>query len=95
MGAVINMANEKQAYTLSDRGTFIAYRAKANLGIIHEGDQILINKYSVIAVNPEKHPHVNYKLTMKFIEYLISEEGQKIISDYKINGEQLFFTYTD
>jgi tungstate transport system substrate-binding protein len=91
MGEVIHMATQLRAYTLADRGTFVAYRKKTDLTILHEGDRDLWNPYGVIAVNPAKHPHVKYGLAMKFIEYVTGGEGQKIIASFKVNGEALFF----
>lgn len=95
MGAVLNMAKEKLAYTLTDRGTYIAYMAEKgfDLPILFEGDKSLFNPYGVIAVNPEKHPHVKYELAMSFIAWLTSPEGQQMINDYKKHGKQLFYIY--
>jgi len=91
MGATLVMANEKLAYTLCDRATWLAFKDKSPLKIISEGDPRLYNPYGVIAVNPQKNPHVKYDLAKAFIEYITSEEGQKIIGDFKKNGELLFF----
>ncbi len=91
MGEVINMATERQGYTLADRGTYIAYKKKSDLSLLYEGDKALFNPYGVIAVSPKKHPHVKYDLSMKIIEFLTSREGQGIISNFNVNGEQLFF----
>lgn len=91
MGEVINMATQKRAYTLSDRGTFIAYRKKTDLVVLYQGDSTLRNPYGVIAVSSRKHPHVQYGLAMKFIEFITGQEGQKIIAGYRIDGEPLFF----
>ncbi len=91
MGAVLQMADNKQAYTMADRGTFIAYEDKIDLVIVFEGDKALYNPYGIIAVNPEKHEGVNFDLAKKFIDYVTGPEGQKIIGDYKKKGKQLFF----
>ncbi len=91
MGAVLQMANEKNAYTLTDRGTFISYENKTDLVILVQGDKGLFNPYGVIAVNPKKRPNVQYALAKKFIDFITGPEGQKIIADYKLNGKQLFF----
>lgn len=93
MGEVITMADERQGYTLTDRATYLAYQNKIDLPIVYQGDKSLFNPYGVIAVNPERHPHVKYDLAMAFIEYLTSAEGQKAITDFKVNGQQLFFVY--
>lgn len=93
MGEVITMANERQGYTLTDRATYIAYQSKVELPIVYEGNKSLFNPYGVIAVNPKLHPHAKYDLAMAFIAYLTSNEGQKAITDFKVNGQQLFFVY--
>lgn len=91
MGAVLQMADEKQAYTLADRGTYIAYQDKIELNIVFEGDKELFNPYHIMAVNPERYETANYSLAKKYIEFVTSEEGQKIIADYKKQGQQLFY----
>ncbi|MBI5419942.1 MAG: substrate-binding domain-containing protein [Deltaproteobacteria bacterium] len=93
MGEVIYMAAQLRAYALADRGTYLAYRKKTDLAILHEGDEELWNPYGVMAVNPAKHPHVKYGLAMKFIDFITREEGQAIIASYKVDGKPLFFTY--
>ena len=90
MGHTIIMADEKQAYTLSDRGTYLTYRDKIELDIVFEGGHELINPYHVIIVAPEKHPHVKIDLARKYSEFIRSEEGQNIIRNFKIHGELLF-----
>lgn len=87
------IANEKLAYTLTDRGTWLATKDKDKLDmiIVLEGDPTLFNQYGVMAVNPEKHKHVKYKEAMEFINWLISKEGQQAIASFKDkNGNQLF-----
>jgi tungstate transport system substrate-binding protein len=87
------IANEKKAYTLTDRGTWLATKDKDKLdmAIVLEGDPILFNQYGVMAVSPEKHTQAKYKEAMIFINWLISPEGQKAIGDFKDkNGNQLF-----
>jgi len=91
MGTVLQMAHEKMAYTLSDRGTFLAYKSKVDLAIISEGDTILYNPYGVIAVNPARHPHVKYIEAMTLIGWLTSPECQRIIANFKKGGEILFY----
>ncbi|MEE9552297.1 MAG: substrate-binding domain-containing protein [Gammaproteobacteria bacterium] len=90
MGMAIMVANEKLAYVLSDRGTYLAYRNKIDLDILAEGDQILHNPYHIILVNPEKHPHIKVELAQKYIDSITGPEGQKIIRDFRINGHLLF-----
>ncbi len=92
MGATLNMtAGSGNAYTLSDRGTWIHFQNKRDLEIVVQGDKRLFNQYGVMLVNPEKHPNVKKDLGQQFIDYLISPEGQKAIANYKINGQQLFY----
>jgi tungstate transport system substrate-binding protein len=76
---------------LSDRGTWISFKNKANLVIVVEGDKRLFNQYGVILVNPAKHKHVKKELGQAFIDWLVSPEGQKAIQSFKISGEQLFY----
>jgi len=91
MGEVLTMAAQKRGYTLSDRGTYIAFRKKTDLVVVRQGDKNLWNPYGIIAVNPKKHPHVNYDLAMKLIDFVTGPEGQSLIAGYKVDGEQLFF----
>jgi tungstate transport system substrate-binding protein len=87
------IANEKKAYTLTDRGTWLATKDKDKLEmvVVLEGDPVLFNQYGVMAVNPEKHKQAKYKEAMQFVDWLISPEGQKAIGDFKDkNGNQLF-----
>jgi len=91
MGAALNMASASNAYVLSDRGTWLAFQNRGDLSILVEGDKRLLNRYGVMLVNPEKCPSVQKDLGQQFIDWLVSPEGQKVISDYKINGRQLFY----
>jgi tungstate transport system substrate-binding protein len=91
MGAVLKIADEKQAYTLTDRGTQIAYDDKMSLKIVFEGDDALFNPYHVMAVNPEKHKHAQYNLASKYIEFVTGEEGQRIINTFRKGEQQLFY----
>ena len=95
MGKTITFAEEKQAYTLADRGTYIKYqygrKTGLDLDIVCEGDPTLNNPYGVIPINPAKHPHVNYKLAEEFANWLVSPRGQAVIADYKLLGKQLFY----
>ena len=90
MGATLTVADEKQAYLLADRGTYIAYRGKLELTVLCEGDTALHNPYGVIAVSPKQHPHVNFDAAMKFIDFLTGPTGQEIIGTYRVDGEVLF-----
>jgi tungstate transport system substrate-binding protein len=91
MGAALNMAAATGAYLLSDRGTWISFKNKGALVIAVQGDKRLFNQYGVTLVNPAKHPHVKKELGQQFIDWLISDEGQLAIANYKINGEQTFW----
>ncbi len=93
MGEVINMATQKRGYTLSDRGTYIAYRKKTDLVVVRQGDRTLWNPYGIIAVNPKKHPHVKYGLAKKLIDFVMGPDGQALIAGYKVDGAPLFFVY--
>jgi tungstate transport system substrate-binding protein len=79
------------AYVLSDRGTWLAFKNRGDLGLLVEGDKRLRNQYGVILVNPAKHASVKKDLGQQFIDWLISADGQNAIADYKINGQQLFY----
>jgi len=91
MGAALNMASVSNAYVLSDRGTWLAFKNRGDLAIAVEGDKRLFNQYGVMLVNPAKYPSVKKELGQQFIDWLVSPEGQKAIAGYKINGQQLFF----
>ena len=82
MGAVLNMANEKQAYALTDRGTFLAFSGKIDLAVVCEGDADLFNPYGIIAVNPANYTHAKYMYAMAYIGWVTSQEGQDIIRKY-------------
>ncbi|MBZ4687687.1 MAG: tungstate transport system substrate-binding protein [Clostridia bacterium] len=90
MGDTLRVANEKGAYTLADRGTYLAMKDKINLQVLVEGDPILFNQYGIMAVNPDKHEGINYDGAKALIDFMVSEKGQKMIGDYKKFGEQLF-----
>jgi tungstate transport system substrate-binding protein len=91
MGAALNTANSMNAYVLSDRGTWLSFRNRGDLVIAVEGDKRLFNQYGVILVNPAKIPSVKKELGQAFVDFVISPEGQNIIANYKIDGQQLFF----
>ncbi|NUW67528.1 substrate-binding domain-containing protein [Vibrio coralliilyticus] len=90
MGPTLNMANEMQGYTMTDRGTWLAYNNKLDLKILFQGDQKLFNPYQVILVNPERYPSINYQGAKVFSDWLVNPKGQKLINDYKLHGKQLF-----
>jgi tungstate transport system substrate-binding protein len=91
MKATLYMARTSDGYALSDRGTWISFQNKGDLGIMVEGDKRLFNQYAVILVNPANHPNVKKGLGQRFVDWLVSPEGQRAIADYKIGGQQLFY----
>ncbi len=95
MGKTIMVADEKQAYTLADRGTYIKYKfgrdVPVELDVLCEGDPLLANPYGIIPINPKKHPHVKFKPAEEFAQWLVSERGQAVIADYRLLGKQLFY----
>ena len=93
MGRTLMAADEKNGYTLTDRGTYIALVAKGKISLKIQGPRgkRLHNPYSVIAVNPERHPHVKFELAMNYIDFLTSGEGQGIIRNFRLLGKQLFY----
>jgi tungstate transport system substrate-binding protein len=91
MGAALNTSQAMGAYVLSDRATWLNFRNRGDLEIVVEGDRRLFNQYGVILVNPARHAHVKQADGQRFVDWLVSPEGQRTINDYKINGEQLFF----
>jgi len=95
MGKTLTFADEKGAYALVDRGTYLKYKfgrkVAIDLEIVCEGDPDLINRYGVIPISPVKHPHVKHALAKTFAEWLISKRGQTLIRNYKLLGKQLFF----
>jgi tungstate transport system substrate-binding protein len=90
MGKVIQIANELGGYTMTDRGTWLAYQSKSNLALLYQGDPPLFNPYGIIAVNPKKHSHVNHAGADSLISWLISNKGQRLIGEFTAEGEQLF-----
>lgn len=91
MGEVLTMAAELNAYTLTDRATYVAYRRKTGLSVAVEGDPKMFNPYGIIAVNPAKYKDINVTGAMQLIEWLTSPAGQKRIAAYRVDGQQLFF----
>ena len=93
MGATLIIASEKYAYTLTDRGTYLAQKENLDLIIILEGDPPLLNPYHVITVNPEKYTNINYEGALAFYNFMIAPETQQVISEFGIDlyGQPLFF----
>ncbi len=90
MGAVLQITNDKGAYTLSDRGTYLAYAGKIHLVPVFENDPTLFNPYHLIIVNPERHPHVKIDLAKKYAEFVRGEVGQSTIRSFIKHREPLF-----
>lgn len=97
MGKTLQISSELDAYTLTDRGTWLAQNANQplRLQVVFEGHEQLFNPYSVIAVNPEKFTHVNSDAANRFIDWLTSEKGQKLIAGFEVDGQSLFFPSAD
>jgi tungstate transport system substrate-binding protein len=95
MGKTLTLADEKQAYTMTDRGTYIKYKfgreVPIELDVLCQGDPVLANPYGVIPIDPQMHPHVKYELAKQFAEWLVSKKGQTIIANYRLLGKQLFY----
>ena len=91
MGPALNMGASIGAYVLTDRGTWLSFKNRQDLQILVEGDRQLFNQYSVMVVNPAKHPHVKADLAQKFVDWVVSPAGQANIASYKVGGETLFF----
>ena len=95
MTAALEAARTANAYVLSDRGAWIAFKDRGDLDVVVEGDKRLLNQYGVMLVNPEKYPNVKKELGQTFIDWLISPEGQTTIAGYKVDGQQVFFPNAD
>ena len=91
MGEVLMTASNVRAYTLSDRATYSAYRTRLELDVVMQGDPMLFNPYGVIAVNPARNAQVNYKAAMRFIDWITGPEGRRVIAEFRVNGQQLFY----
>ncbi len=91
MGATLNVAVGMGAYTLTDRGTWIAFKNKGDYEVVVEGAEALFNQYGIILVNPAKHPNVKATAGQAFIDWILGPEGQHAIAGYQLGGQQLFF----
>ena len=91
MGPTLNTASAMNAYSFTDRGTWLSFKNRGELSILVEGDQRLFNQYGAMLVNPAKHPHVKRELGQAFVDWVVSPEGQQTIAGYKIGSDQLFF----
>ncbi len=90
MGATLQIASEKQGYTLTDRGTWLAMKDRLNLIVVFEGDPALYNPYHVMMVNPERYPDTQAELARAYMDYLTGPQGQAVIAGFRIDGERLF-----
>lgn len=91
MGKTLQIAGEMQAYTLVDRGTWLAYRENTPLELLVAGDTDLQNTYGIIAVNPKKYPDVNYAAVQRLIDWFESDAAHELITGFRVDGEQLFY----
>ncbi len=95
MGKALTFADEKQAYIMADRGTYIKYKfgrdVPIDLVVLCQGDAALANPYGVIPIDPKRHPHVKYDLSKTFAQWLVSKKGQTVIDNYRLLGKQLFY----
>ena len=91
MGATLNTASAMNAYALTDRATWVRFGNKGDLEILVEGDTRLHNPYGVIVVSPDRHPHVRAAEAQAFVDWLLSDTGQRAIAAYRVDGRQLFF----
>ncbi|WP_394129199.1 substrate-binding domain-containing protein [Shewanella maritima] len=90
MGKTLLMTDELQGYTLTDRGTYVAFKANLDLAIAFEGGEALANPYQIVLINPKKYPELNHKGARALSDWLISPEAQTMINNFKVQGEQLF-----
>ena len=93
MGATLNIGIGMGAYVMTDRATWIAFGNKGSYRIAVEGDPRLFNQYGIILVNPDRHPNVKAVSGQRFVDWILSDEGQAAIASYEVDGQQLFFTY--
>jgi len=91
MGATLNTGTGMNAYVMTDRATWISFGNKGDYDVVVEGDEKMFNQYGIILVNPDKHSNVKVEQGQAFIDWVLSEEGQATIAEYKIDGQQLFF----
>ena len=91
MGATLNLTSSINGYTLADRSTWMAFQNKGSLVVLFEGDSSMRNQYGITMVNPARHKHVKVPLASIFIGWVISNDGQAAINDFRIRGKQTFF----
>ena len=91
MGPTLNTAAAMDAYVMSDRATWVAFKNPQNLKLLFEGDEVLFNQYGSLLLSKQKHPHLKHNLAEQWHSWLVSEQGQQAIADFKVDGQQLFF----
>ncbi|MDX1633245.1 MAG: substrate-binding domain-containing protein [Marinobacter sp.] len=91
MGPTLNTAAAMDAYVMSDRATWVAFGNPRNLKLLFEGDEIMFNQYGSLLLSEEKHPHLKHDMAQQWHNWLISDDGQQAIANFKVNGQQLFF----
>ena len=91
MGSALNIAASSDGYVLADRATWLSFKNRSGMAVLVEGDNKLFNPYTVMLVNPARHPHVKRELGQAFADWLVAKDGQGVIASYRIGGEQLFF----
>ena len=91
MGQALLLASDKQAYILSDRATWLAFKDRLNLQVLFEAPALMKNLYHVYAINPDKHPHVQDELAQQYIDFITGSIGQRVIADFRIEEQQLFY----
>ena len=92
-GKTLLLANQREAYTLTDEGTWLAFRSKLDLKEVVRDEKALRNPYGALLVNPERHPHVAAEAARNFLDFITSKEGRQIIDSLQVNGEQLFHSF--
>jgi tungstate transport system substrate-binding protein len=90
MGATLNTAAGIDAYTMTDRATWVTFNNRGNLELLGEGDERLFNQYAVIEINPSVHRHIKAAQARQFADWLVSADGQKIIGEFSVDGQVLF-----
>lgn len=95
MGPTLNTAAGMNAYTFTDRATWVAFENPQDLTLLFEGDAALFNQYGSLLLSAERHPHLKHELAAQWHQWLVSEEGQQAIADFEVGGQQLFFPNAD
>jgi len=93
MISTLNVASEMNAYTITDRATWITFKNKNFLEVLFEKDENLFNPYGIMVLNPENYPHVELEKSNQFINWLLSAQGKNLIKNFKVSNNQLFFIY--